>query len=77
MIPRVRYLGNAMLSLLTKSAYGCWLVAEPQSGHTAIGLKALETIDWDQMYKRYGQPNDLLVRLKIHGFCARDLPICR
>ena len=77
MIPRVRYLGNAMLSLLTKIASGYWHVADSQSGYTAISLRALETIDWDQMYKRYGQPNDLLVRLKIHGFCARDLPICR
>ena len=75
MIPRVRYLGNAMLSLLTKIASGYWHVADSQSGYTAISLKALETIDWDQMYKRYGQPNDLLVRLNIHGFRVRDVPI--
>jgi glycosyltransferase involved in cell wall biosynthesis len=75
MIPRVRYLGNAMLSLLTKIASGYWHVADSQSGYTAISLKALETIDWDQMYKRYGQPNDLLVRLNIHDFRVRDVPI--
>lgn len=75
MIPRVRYLGNAMLSLLTKIASGYWHVADSQSGYTAIGLKALEAIDWDQMYKRYGQPNDLLVRLNIHHFRVRDVPI--
>lgn len=75
MIPRVRYLGNAMLSLLTKIASGYWHVADSQSGYTAIDLKALETIDWDQMYKRYGQPNDLLVRLNIHGFRVWDVPI--
>ena len=75
MIPRVRYLGNAMLSLMTKIASGYWHVADSQSGYTAISLKALETIDWDKMYKRYGQPNDLLVRLNIHGFRVRDVPI--
>ncbi len=75
MIPRVRYLGNAMLSLLTKIASGYWHVADSQSGYTAIGLKALEIIDWDQMYKRYGQPNDLLVRLNIHDCRVRDVPI--
>jgi glycosyltransferase involved in cell wall biosynthesis len=75
MIPRVRYLGNAMLSLLTKIASGYWHVADSQSGYTAIGLKALETIDWDKMYKRYGQPNDLLVRLNIHDFRVQDVPI--
>lgn len=75
MIPRVRYLGNAMLSLLTKIASGYWNVADSQSGYTAIGFKALETIDWDRMYKRYGQPNDLLVRLNIHNFRVKDVPI--
>lgn len=75
MIPRVRYLGNAMLSLLTKIASGYWQVADSQSGYTAISRNALDTIDWDQMYKRYGQPNDLLVRLNIHGFRVRDVPI--
>lgn len=75
LIPRMRYLGNAMLSLLTKIASGYWHVADSQSGYTAIGLNALRTIDWDRMYKRYGQPNDLLVRLNIHEFRVRDIPI--
>ena len=74
-IPRVRYLGNSMISLLTKIASGYWHVADSQSGYTAIGLKALQTIDWDKMYKRYGQPNDLLVRLNIHSFRVRDITI--
>lgn len=75
MIPRIRYLGNAVLSLLTKIASGYWHVADSQSGYTAINRKALETIDWDQMYKRYGQPNDLLVRLNIYNFRVHDIPM--
>jgi glycosyltransferase involved in cell wall biosynthesis len=74
-IPRVRYLGNSVISLLTKIASGYWHVADSQSGYTAIGLKALETIDWDKMYKRYGQPNDLLVRLNIYSFRVRDVTV--
>ena len=74
-IPRVRYLGNSMISLLTKIASGYWHVADSQSGYTAIGLEALKTIDWDKMYKRYGQPNDLLVRLNIHSFRVRDVTV--
>ncbi|MDX1512891.1 MAG: glycosyltransferase family 2 protein [Gammaproteobacteria bacterium] len=74
-IPRVRYLGNSAISLLTKMASGYWHVADSQSGYTAINLKALETIDWDRMYKRYGQPNDLLVRLNIYNFRVRDVPV--
>lgn len=75
MIPKVRYLGNSMLSLLTKVASGYWHVADSQSGYTAINKKALGTINWDHMYKRYGQPNDLLVRLNIYDFKVKDVPI--
>lgn len=74
-IPRIRYLGNAMLSLLTKIASGYWHIADSQAGYTAIGRRALETIDWEQMYKRYGQPNDLLVRLNIFNFRVCDVPV--
>jgi glycosyltransferase involved in cell wall biosynthesis len=74
-IPKVRYLGNSGMSLLTKIASGYWHVADSQSGYTVINLKALKTIDWDKMYKRYGQPNDLLVRLNIHSFRVRDVPV--
>ena len=75
MIPRVRYLGNAMLSLLTKIASGYWHIADSQSGYTAISLRGLKAIDWDLMYKRYGQPNDLLVRLNIAELRVTDVPI--
>ena len=74
-IPRIRYLGNSAMSLLTKIASGYWHVADSQSGYTAINLRALKIIDWDQMYKRYGQPNDLLVRLNVFNFRVCDVPI--
>lgn len=74
-IPRVRYLGNSMLSLLTKIASGYWQVADSQCGYTAIGRRALETIDWSRTYRRFGQPNDLLVRLNLFNFRVVDVPV--
>ncbi len=74
-IPRARYLGNAAMSLLTKIASGYWQIADSQSGFTAINLKALKTVDWSKMYRRYGQPNDLLVRLNLYNFRICDIPI--
>jgi glycosyltransferase involved in cell wall biosynthesis len=74
-IPKIRYLGNAALSMLTKIASGFWHVADSQTGYTAINRRALHTIDWDQMYKRFGQPNDLLVRLNVFNFRVRDVEI--
>ena len=74
-IPKVRYFGNAFLSLLTKIASGYWHVADFQSGYTAINKQALHTIAWGYMYKRFGQPNDLLVRLNIYNFRVADVPV--
>ena len=74
-MPKARYFGNAVLSLLTKIASGYWHVADSQSGYTAINRKALLAIDWDAMYKRYGQPNDLLVRLNVESLRVRDVMV--
>ena len=64
-IPRKRFLGNAMLSFLTKIASGYYQVADSQTGYTAISTKMLRRIDLDAMYPRYGYPNDMLVRLNV------------
>ena len=74
-IPHVRYLGNATLSLLTKIASGYWHIADSQTGYTAARLKVLKTIDLDDIYKRYGMPNDVLVTLNIFSFRVRDVEI--
>lgn len=75
LIPKVRYLGNSYLSLLTKIASGYWHVADSQTGYTVISLRALEMLDLDRIYKRYGMPNDILVKLNIYNFKVRDVPV--
>ena len=74
-IPRYRYLGNAVLSFFTKIASGYWHVADRQSGYTAITLETLRVLELDRLYPRYGFPNDLLVELNIWNFRVRDVPI--
>ncbi|MBA3716813.1 MAG: glycosyltransferase family 2 protein [Actinobacteria bacterium] len=74
LIPRHRYLGNAGLSFLTKIASGYWHVADSQSGYTAISLGALEELDLERIYPRYGFPNDMLVHLNVVGARVRDVP---
>ncbi len=73
-IPRTRYLGNAVLSLLTKIASGYWHVADSQAGYTAISRGALERLDLDRIYPRYGFPNDMLVHLNVQNARVRDVP---
>lgn len=74
-IPRVRYLGNAALSFLTKIASGYWHVADSQTGYTAINKRALKLIPLEEIYPRYGMPNDLLVTLNIYNMRVMDVPV--
>ena len=75
MIPHYRYLGNSFLSLLTKIASGYWHIADSQSGYTGISLIALKRINLAGIYKRYGMPNDLLIKLNQYDFRVRDIHI--
>ncbi len=74
LMPHTRYLGNAILSLLTKIASGYWHVADSQSGYTAIRRSTLELLDLDRIYARYGFPNDMLVHLNVINAKVRDVP---
>ena len=73
-IPRTRYLGNAVLSFLTKIASGYWHVADSQSGYTAVNLETLKLLDLQRIYRRYGFPNDMLVHLNVINRRVRDYP---
>lgn len=74
-IPKIRYLGNSVLSLFTKIASGYWHISDTQTGFTAISLNALNAIRLHQIYPKYGCPNDILVKLNI-AFCSiKEVPI--
>jgi glycosyltransferase involved in cell wall biosynthesis len=74
-IPRSRFIGNAALSFLTKIVSGYWSVVDSQTGYTAISLRALRTLNMDNIYKRYGVPNDILTKLNIYNFRIAQIPI--
>jgi len=73
-IPKIRYLGNSVLSLFTKIASGYWHISDTQTGYTAISLNALNAIQLHKIYPKYGCPNDILVKLNI-AFCSiKEVP---
>ena len=74
LIPKTRYFGNAVLSMLTKIASGYWHVADSQSGYTAIARDMLGQLDLDRIYPGYGFPNDFLVHLNVWNARVRDFP---
>ncbi len=74
-IPRVRFFGNSILSILTKLASGYWRVSDTQTGYTAIGLRAMQAIKLHRIYRSYGMPNDMLVKLNIAQCTLREVEI--
>jgi glycosyltransferase involved in cell wall biosynthesis len=74
-MPRSRFLGSAVLSLLTKIASGYWQIADFQCGYSAIGLEALQKLELDRLYPRYGYPNHLAVMLNIYNLRVKDVPV--
>jgi len=74
-IPRIRFFGNSILSILTKIASGYWRISDTQTGYTAISLSALQKINIYEIYKSYGMPNDLLVKLNIVNATLKEVTI--
>lgn len=68
-----RFIGNTILTFLTKFSSGYWNLMDPQNGYTAISHRALERINLDTIYPRYGYLNDLLVKLNIFGFRVMNI----
>lgn len=66
-MPRLRYLGNRILSLLTQSALGLKIPLDAQCGYTAITSKALAKLSQTERYPYYGYLNGLL--FKTWGSC--------
>jgi hypothetical protein len=46
---------------------------DPQNGYTVISRRALERMDPDKIYPRYGYCNDILVKLNTYGFKAVNI----
>ncbi|PCJ57038.1 MAG: glycosyl transferase family 2 [Planctomycetota bacterium] len=74
-IPWKRFFGNSVLSILTKIASGYWHISDTQTGYTAINLVALQSISLSSIYRSYGMPNDMLVKLNIGSFIIKEVPI--
>ncbi len=74
-MPRTRLAGNVLLSLVTKPVSGYWRLFDSQCGYTAITRTALEALELDRVFERYGYPNDVLARLHALGARAVDVPV--
>jgi glycosyltransferase involved in cell wall biosynthesis len=74
-MPKTRIVGNMLLSAATRVTSGYRHVFDSQCGYTAIHRRALDKIDLDVLWARYGYPNDLLSRLHTAGVRVVDVPV--
>ncbi|MCP4664672.1 MAG: glycosyltransferase family 2 protein [bacterium] len=73
-MPKVRLLGNWMITALTKIASGYYKAMDVVDGYTAITKQAIDTIDWSRAWSGYGYPMDFLIRLNAYGFRCVEVP---
>jgi len=74
-MPRYRFFGNAVLTILTKFATGYYSLMDPQCGYTAIRNTALRAIPIHEMTKGYGYNADILCMLNILRFKVTDVEV--
>ena len=74
-MPRLRLLGNAALSFLTKFSSGYWNIMDPTNGFTAIHANVLRMLPLDKLDRRYFFESDLLFRLNTVHAVVMDVPM--
>jgi glycosyltransferase involved in cell wall biosynthesis len=74
-MPRLRLVGNVLLSLATRVTSGYPHLFDSQCGYTAASRRALQVIDQFGLFPRYGYPNDLLARLNTAALTVEDAPV--
>lgn len=74
-MPRVRLLGNAVLSLMAKLSTGYWNLFDPTNGYTAIHADVARHLPFLKISKRYFFETDILFRLNTMKAVVVDVPM--
>ncbi|MBI2769641.1 MAG: glycosyltransferase family 2 protein [Burkholderiales bacterium] len=74
-MPRVRLVGNAVLSFMAKLSTGYWNVFDTTNGFTALHAKVARHIPFGKVSQRYFFETDMLFRLNIVRAVVIDIPM--
>lgn len=74
-MPKMRLLGNSILSFMNKISTGYWDIFDPTNGYTAIHSAIIKKIAFSRVSKRYFFESDMLFRLNILKAVVIDIPM--
>ncbi len=74
-MPKLRVLGNTLLSFANKLISGYWDLMDPANGFTAIHRTALRLVPLDKIDERYFFESDMLFRLNVARAVVIDMPM--
>ena len=74
-MPKVRLLGNSLLSFAIKLASGYWNIMDPANGFCAISRHALCKLNLDKIDNRYFFETDMLINLNLVNMVVEDVPL--
>lgn len=74
-MPKMRLIGNSMLSLISKIVTGYWNITDPTNGFTAVNGKILKYLSLEKINKRYFFESDMLFRLSTCRAVVQDIPM--
>ncbi len=74
-MPKIRLLGNAALSFMTKFSSGYWDLFDPTNGYTAIHRDVASHLPFNKISRRYFFETDMLFRLNTLRAVVVDIPM--
>ena len=74
-MPRVRIIGNAILSFFSKLSSGYWNIFDPANGYTAIHRDVISNLPLEKINKGFFFESDMLFRLNTIRAVVVDVPI--
>jgi len=74
-MPKIRIIGNLVLSFFSKFSSGYWNIFDPNNGYTAISSPMLKTLPLEKIANRYFFESDMLFRLYLSRAKVVDVPL--
>ena len=74
-MPKIRIVGNLVLTFMAKFSTGLWHIFDANNGFTAIRGSTLNELNLDKIDNRYFFESDMLFRLNINQARVIDIPL--